>query len=128
MSELRANTITHSDGTSPVTLTKQVAVKCWACFSNAGSASDLSENDSFNVSSFTDTNNNDSQIDMTNAMSDANFCELATHGGASNVQDRFLSFVNANKTSSRMFQTSYDIVSGDIGVQEVNVCAVGDLA
>ena len=65
---------------------------------------------------------------MTNAMSDANFCELATHGGASNVQDRFLSFVNANKTSSRMFQTAYDVVSGDIGVQEVNVCAVGDLA
>ena len=127
MSTLKADTI-QSTGGGAATLTKQVAVKCWACFSNAGSSSDLSENDSFNVSSFTDTNNNDSQIDMTNAMSDANFCELATHGGASNVQDRFLSFVHDNKTSSRMFQTAYDIASGDIGVQEVNVCAVGDLA
>lgn len=127
MSKIVTNTIETSTA-GPVTLTKQVAVKCWACFSNPGSASDLSENDSFNVSSFTDTNNNDSQIDMTNAMSNANFCELATHGGSTSVQDRFLSFVNDNKTSSRMFQTAYDIGSGDIGVNEVNVCAVGDLA
>ena len=128
MSELRADTITGSDGSSPVTLTKQIAVKCWACFYNAGSASDVSENDSFNVSSLTDTNSNDTQIDMTNAMSNANFCELATHGGVVGQQDRFLSFVHDSKTSSRMFQTAYDVGAGDTGVNEVNVCAVGDLA
>jgi hypothetical protein len=129
MSEVRVDTITASDGSSAVTLTKQVAVKCWACFENTGS-SDVVENDSFNVSSFTDTNSNDTQIDMTNAMSNANFCELATHGGssASTVQDRFISFVHTSKTSSRMFATAYDVVSGDVGVSEVNVTAVGDLA
>ena len=126
-SVLNVDTLTDAAGTGPVTLTKQVAVKCWACFENTG-GSDVSENDSFNVSSFTDTNNNDTQIDMTNAMSDANFCELATHGGGTTVQDRFLSFVHDSKTSSRMFQTAYDVVSGDVGVNEVNVCAIGDLA
>ena len=30
MSELRADTITGSDGTSPVTLTKQSAAKVWS--------------------------------------------------------------------------------------------------
>lgn len=127
MSELRANTITASNGTGPVTLTKQIAVKCWSCFENT-SGSDVSVNESFNVSSHTDTNTNDTQIDMVNAMSNANFCELATHGGTSGVQDRFISFVHSDKTSSRMFATAYDVVSGDIGVNEKNICAVGDLA
>jgi len=128
MSELRADTITASDGTSPVTLTKQIAVKCWACYENT-SASAVSEKDSFNVSSFTDVNTNDTQIDMTNAMSDANFCELGTHGGGTSQQDRIISFVSFSKTSSRMFQTAYDTSSdADVGVSEINVTAVGDLA
>tara|TARA_R100001460_G_scaffold44546_2_gene81351 strand:+ start:1525 stop:1908 length:384 start_codon:yes stop_codon:yes gene_type:complete len=126
MSELRADTITASNGTGPVTLTKQMAIKCWSCFQNTG-GSDVSENESFNVSSLTDVNSNDTQIDMTNQMSNANFCELATHGGSTAVQDRFISFVHDNKTSSRMFATAYDVVSGDVGVNEVNVAAVGDL-
>ena len=126
MSELRADTITASNGTGPVTLTKQMAIKCWSCFQNTG-GSDVSENESFNVSSLTDVNSNDTQIDMTNQMSNANFCELATHGGSTDVQDRFISFVHDNKTSSRMFATAYDVVSGDVGVNEVNVAAVGDL-
>jgi hypothetical protein len=127
MSELRADTITGSDGTSPVTLTKQVAVKCWICLQNTGSA-DVVVKDSFNVSSTTDTNSNDTQIDMTNAMSDANFCELGTHAGGPSQQDRFISFVDDNKTASRMFQTANDVGTGDVGIEEANCCAIGDLA
>jgi hypothetical protein len=127
LSEIRANTISAANGTGPVTLTKQVAVKCWSCFQNI-SSSDVSVNESFNVSSHTDINTNDTQIDMVNAMSNANFCELATHGGSTTNQDRFISLVHLNKTSSRMFATAYDVVGGDVGVNEVNICAVGDLA
>ncbi len=50
MSELRADTITASDGTSPVTLTKQSAAKAWDNTNSAGTTI----NDSFNISSLTD--------------------------------------------------------------------------
>jgi len=126
MSTLRANSIEHTDG-GAIALTKQVAVKCWACYENT-SGSAVSENDSFNVSSFTDVNTNDTQVDMINAMSNANFCELGTHGGGTTQQDRIISFVHTSKTSSRMFQTAYDVGTGDVGVNEINVCAIGDLA
>ncbi len=127
MSTLKADTIQNTTG-GAATLTKQIAVKCWACYANTA-ASDVSENDSFNVSSLTDVNTTDTQIDMTNAMSDANFCELGTHGGGTSQQDRIISFVNTSKTASRMFATSYDTsTDADVGVNEVNVCAIGDLA
>ena len=126
MSTLKADTI-QSTGGGAATLTKQIAVKCWICLANTGGA-DVVVNDSFNVSSTTDTNSNDTQIDMTNAMSDANFCELGTHGGGSSQQDRFISFVDDNKTASRMFQTAYDVGTGDVGIEEANCCAIGDLA
>ena len=50
MSELRANTITHSDGTSPVTLTKQSAAKAWFQYNQSTPAT----GDSFGVSSISD--------------------------------------------------------------------------
>ena len=126
MSTLKADTI-QSTGGGAATLTKQIAVKCWICLTNAGGAAVVVK-DSFNVSSTTDTNDNDTQIDMTNAMSDANFCELGTHGGSSSQQDRFISFVDDNKTASRMFQTARDVGTGDVGIEEANCCAIGDLA
>jgi len=101
------------------------AVKTWICLENTSTTA-IVELDSFNVSSTTDVSNNDSQIDMTNAMSNANFCELGTHSGT--ALDRFISFVHTSKTSSRMFATAYDVTSGDVGVNRKNICAVGDLA
>jgi len=78
MSELRADTITASDGTSPVTLTKQVAAKAWVNFSGNGT---LPVSGSFNVASLTDNsvgrysanyvNNMDTSTYATQVCSDA---------------------------------------------------------
>ena len=51
MSELRADTITASDGTSPVTLTKQSAAKGFVAFNGTGT---IATDDSFNLSSLVD--------------------------------------------------------------------------
>jgi len=50
MSELRADTITASNGTSPVTLTKQSAAKAWVSFNATPSVGD-----SLNITSLTDS-------------------------------------------------------------------------
>jgi len=76
MSELRTDTITGSDGTSPVTLTKQSAAKVWANHNNTGT---VAINASFNVSSLSDSGSGGGQLSFSNAMSDAYYS--ATHGG-----------------------------------------------
>ena len=51
MSTLKADTIVASDGTSPVTLTKQSAAKAWVLFNGTGT---VAVTNSFNTSSITD--------------------------------------------------------------------------
>lgn len=63
MSTLKADTIVASDGTSPVTLTKQSPAKAWVgTLDSSGVAGD-----SFNFTSFTDNGNNNTAT-FTNAM------------------------------------------------------------
>jgi hypothetical protein len=69
MSELRADTITASDGTSPVTLTKQQAIKSWVRVS--GAAQTVA--DSFNTASVTDGGTGKAAPAFTNNMSNANY-------------------------------------------------------
>ena len=69
MSELRADTITGSDGTSPVTLTKQSAAKAWLAFATDSSQSITG--DTINISSYADVFTGSSTITVTNAMSNA---------------------------------------------------------
>ena len=69
MSELRADTITASDGTSPVTLTKQSAAKSWFNYDNRGTATLL---DSHNISSMTDNAAADMTSTVTSAFADIN--------------------------------------------------------
>jgi hypothetical protein len=61
MSELRADTITGSDGTSPVTLTKQHAAKAWLKYAGSGTTFDDSEG----VSSATDNGTGDYTYSLT---------------------------------------------------------------
>jgi PPE-repeat protein len=70
MSELRADTITASDGTSPVTLTKQSAAKMWG---RVDQTSTQSITDSFNLSSISDGGTGKTTITMTNAMSNSTY-------------------------------------------------------
>ena len=65
MSELRADTITASDGTSPVTLTKQQA----AIINGSADSVNATLDSGFNVSSLTDNGAGDMTFNITNATS-----------------------------------------------------------
>lgn len=69
MSELRADTITGSDGTSPVTLTKQSAAKAWNNINGTGT---IAIRDSFNIASITDNGTGVYTHSLSNAMSTSN--------------------------------------------------------
>lgn len=69
MSDLRVNSISASDGTSPVTLTKQSAAKAWGHFEG----SDTTLDGSFNTSTITDNSTGNYTANFTNSMTDANY-------------------------------------------------------
>ena len=70
MSELRADTITGSDGSSPVTLTKQSAAKAWNHFDGTGT---VAIDNSFNVSSLIDSSTGQYASSFTNNMSSTQY-------------------------------------------------------
>ena len=76
MSELRANTITHSNGTSPVTLTKQSAAKMWVNLN--GNTFGLRQ--SFNTSSATDNGTGDYSFSFVNSTSDSDYATTINQG------------------------------------------------
>jgi hypothetical protein len=71
MSELRADTITGSDGTGPVTLTKQSAAKIFVCYTGITTTAILNSQ-SFGVSSLSDIGTATTTINFTNNMSAVN--------------------------------------------------------
>ena len=70
MSELRADTITASDGTSPVTLTGQYAAKVWINFNGQNT---VAIRGSEGVSSISDNGTGDYTINFSTAMVDVNY-------------------------------------------------------
>jgi len=70
MSELRADTITASNGTGPVTLTKQSAAKAFVSFGGTGT---ISSNKSLNISSLTDNGTGDYTTNISSAMDSADY-------------------------------------------------------
>lgn len=80
MSEIRATTISDAAGTGPITLTKQVAAKAWVNWNGTGT---VAIRDSENVSSITDNSTGNYTINLSSAMSDANYCFVALGGGTS---------------------------------------------
>ena len=70
MSELRADTITASDGTSPVTLTKQSAAKAWFQFAGRGTAT---LNDGLNISSLSDVGTGNFDLSFTSSMANTTY-------------------------------------------------------
>ncbi len=83
MSTIKADTIVASDGTSPVTLTKQQAAKHWINFNGTGTPT---ARDSFNCSSITDVATGQYHILYTNNMSDSNNAPIgiSNNNGATN--------------------------------------------
>jgi hypothetical protein len=105
MSELRTDTITASDGTSPVTLTKQVATKVLGGFNQEGSTdlgleTNVSSRFSLNVSSYTDSATSIVLATFTNAFSDLEYITA----GISRGDRRTLNIetgTGANNTTSK---------------------------
>lgn len=67
MSTIKADTIVASDGTSPVTLTKQSASKAWMSLN--ASANPVVIRDSFNISSVLDVVTGSQETSVTNVFS-----------------------------------------------------------
>jgi len=83
MSELRTDTITASDGTSPVTLTKQSAAKAWVHWDGESTAS---IRDSFNFSSLSDTGTGDYTFSYTTSQADGTYSSVVSASRTSNAQ------------------------------------------
>jgi hypothetical protein len=131
MSELRADTITASDGTSPVTLTKQSAAKAWCnlngtTFGNRGG---------LNVASNTDNGTGDYTTTFTSAMNDANYATV--DGSIDSVSNQGRStelsadqFTHTTASYRRQYNLSQAAGDGNFAYDVNNVmqAVFGDLA
>jgi len=130
MSDLRVNTISASDGTSPVTLTKQSAAKAWAEIAAGGA----SLPDSFNFSSIDDDGTGEYGLNYISAMGNVNYSANATltfghTSGANNIR---VLYVESKATSSVEIDGGYADGSAYFSTYDIetnaNVTVHGDLA
>jgi len=77
MSTIKTDTIVASDGSSPVTLTKQSAAKHWIRFIGTGT---VAIRDSLSASSLTDNGTGNYTIAIANSMNNANYGLLIAEG------------------------------------------------
>lgn len=104
MSTIRVDTLTGSDGTSPVTLTKQSAAKAWANFDGTGT---VSVRDDLNISTLTDNGTGDYTATLTSALANANGSYVfgcMTNSGSGDV--RGVNNVPPTTTSIRFYGLS----------------------
>ena len=130
MSELRADTITASDGTSPVTLTKQDCLHMMCFFNQSGSVTfGLGQNQvgatSLNVSSVTDDATGRWKVNLANAHSTEQVVFLSGARADNNTQTRRSD--NGNSTS--VIVTQSNDADSNAAQDHANYCATsGDLA
>jgi hypothetical protein len=129
MSELRADTITASDGTSPVTLTKQSAAKAWANFNGTGV---VAVRQTFNQTSLTDITTGRYDLSFVSNMSNADY-SVSTGGAYSATVSGSAGYgaaaVNNLTTSKYQIQTGpYSSSPQPADIQVVMPCVSGDLA
>lgn len=77
MSDLRVNTISASDGTSPVMLTKQSAAKAWINYEQAAT---FVIRDSLNISSVNDDGDGLADTNYTSSFANANYAAAGSAG------------------------------------------------
>ena len=112
MSTLKADTIVATDGTSPVTLTKQSAAKAWANLNGAGT---IALRDSFNCSSAADNGTGDYDYNWTNNFNNENY---AFSGQAAYMNGSNASVLIWGQKNESAYTTS--INTSDINVQSTN--------
>ena len=132
MSELRTDTITASDGTSPVTLTKQSAAKAWT---RQDQRSALPTTSSFNFSSATDVGTGHVQISFGSNMSDANYTIVGMNGYEDGTSNEFMIVIGLRRgvpptSSTYNTQSANALNSGTGGGDSDNqmTAVFGDLA
>ena len=122
MSELRADTITGSDGTSPVTLTKQSAAKAFTSYSSTTSHTIRS---SFNTASITDNGTGDTTINFSsNFDSTTTHCCADVHGTGSGTFPSAAYFDGATFVHGQSYATSS--VRQGIGYRNSSTSAFND--
>ena len=104
MSELRADTITASDGSSPVTLTKQSAAKAWASID--AEATDHPTLDAFNIASTADITTGVTKITFTNGFSNS-FYAVSGAGQAQDEAGGIFGIWGRSTTNSRQMTSSH---------------------
>jgi len=119
MSTLKADTLVASDGSSPVTLTKQSACKVWSYFTMSGTASLFG---SFNVSSLDDVSTGFSRINATNALT--NSTDLSVQVSSNSYH----SIQNDTPTASAFRLGTYHSTNSAIDAGRNYITAWGDLA
>jgi hypothetical protein len=126
MSELRADTITASDGTSPVTLTKQSAAKAWVNFNGTGT---IATRDSFNLSSLSDIGTGEYSVTIASAMSNTNYAVIGAVGRNANDGSMFSNPVGttANTTTTQRVKGLY-VDGGPIDMTQMCSSLLGDLS
>ena len=99
MSTLKADTIVASDGSSPVTLTKQSAAKAWW---DGGTITTTVLNNSFNISSLTDNGTGSTTASFTNTFSTANYFQNCSANNYISITS------SASQTTSSFLCATYD--------------------
>ena len=108
MSELRADTITASDGTSPVTLTGQTAAKAWVNFNGTGTPA---IRQSGNVSSITDNSTGNFTANFASSLTDADYSVVATGDFTLGTDGLPFLAVNSDGTSGSKTTSNFCITS-----------------
>ena len=123
MSELRADTITASDGSSPVTLTKQSAAKAWVRMDGDPS---LVVNNSFNTSSTTDLNTgNYAELFVNNFDAGENY---SSHSSADDESFGNKTTINYQTSSEARMQVFQGSANTGIDTDRAMMTHHGDLA
>ena len=126
MSDLRVNTISASDGTSPVTLTKQTAGKSWANWNGAASPATL--RDSFNISSLDDNGAGSYDLNFSASMNSANYSW--GNGGTNDGHSSGHHIYENNTLTSYIAVVGLAVAGGNIGYDSGHCFGTihGDLA
>ena len=134
MSEVRVNTISAANGTGPVTLTKQIALKAFVTYD--GTISALTTRDTLNQSALTDNANADHTANHTNSFNNAtNYLALGTGGYTANGAagghigfDRISSSGNESAPTTSARRISHQIGSTIDEQKYASIAFAGDLA
>ena len=126
MSDLRVNTISASDGTSPVALTKQSAAKGFVAFNGTGT---IASDDSFNLSSLVDAGTGDYDATWVNSMGTSIYmlCGMKSHSVSDSSCNLKVASRSSNFTASTVRVRSIEGAAANDS-DYVSMMCHGDLA